>query len=139
MLFMGDKMREPFKPIQVGLEYEDTIIWITKVAGVIDKKVVASSRNRKPKYRTKIVGYTVLMPESPNNGHAGCFNRRVFIEDANGVPPGKVFPGVPLEKCREPSDIVPVILMPEQLISRMTAEKGLTELHKINNQVDKSQ
>lgn len=90
-------MREPFKSVQVGLEYEDVILWLASVVGVREKRVVASSRSRKPSGK-HIVGYSTLIPDSPNNGNAGCFNRRIFIEDANGVAPDTVFPGVSLDK-----------------------------------------
>jgi hypothetical protein len=80
---------------QIGLEYEDVVIWIKKVEKVVAKKVVCKSRTRKPAGKN-VVGYTTLMPDSPNNGTGGCFNRRVFFEDANGVSVDKVFAGVTL-------------------------------------------
>ncbi len=84
---------------QVGLEYEDVIIWTKKVDKVIEKQVVCKNRMRKPSGK-HVIGYTTLMEGSPNNGCPSCFNRRIFIEDVNGIPPDKVFPGVTLEKCR---------------------------------------
>ncbi|MFA5344737.1 MAG: hypothetical protein WC315_00445 [Candidatus Omnitrophota bacterium] len=92
--FLAARLRK-----QVGLEWEDAIVWITKVEKVTEKQVVCKNRTRKPG-KKNIVGYSTLMNESPNNGHAGCFNRRVFIEDANGIAPEAAFPGVPLDKCR---------------------------------------
>jgi len=125
--FLSAKLRK-----QVGLEYEDLLVWTKKVEKVAEKHVVCKSRTRKPAGK-HVVGYTTLMRDSPNNGKAGCFNRRIFIGDASGLAPGKIFPGVPLDRCREPSDVVPSILGAEQLISRNTAEKGLVNLQKINS------
>lgn len=93
-------MRDAFKPIQVGLEYEDKIVWLKEVSSVVEKNVVASGRTRRPPHRGKIIGYTTLVSDSPNNGFAGCFNRRVFVEDANGIAPNKIFPGVSLARCK---------------------------------------
>jgi hypothetical protein len=92
--FLSARLRK-----QVGLEWEEEIIWLKAVKAVDEKRIVCKNRTKKPG-RKNIVGYTTLMGESPNNGQPGCFNRRVFMEDANGVSPDKVFPGVPLDKCR---------------------------------------
>ncbi len=78
---------------QIGLEYEDRILWIKKVDGVVEKRVVCKSRTRKPPGKN-IVGYSTLVEDSPNNGTPGCFNRRIFLEDPNGMDPERVFPGV---------------------------------------------
>jgi hypothetical protein len=85
--YLSAKLRK-----QIGLEYEDTIVWLKKVEKVIEKRVVCNNRTRKPK--GKIVGYTTLVEDSPNNGSAGCFNRRVFIESVDGVSVENIFPGV---------------------------------------------
>jgi hypothetical protein len=84
---------------QVGLEWEDIIVWLKPVKAVNEKHVVCKNRARKPG-RKGIVGYTTLMSDSPSNGCPGYFNRRIFIEDANGVAPEKIFAGVLLDKCR---------------------------------------
>lgn len=77
---------------QVGLEWEDIIVWLKQVEKVSEKHVVCKNRARKPG-RKGIVGYSTLMADSPNNGHVGCFNRRIFVEDANGVSPRRYLPG----------------------------------------------
>jgi hypothetical protein len=82
---------------QVGLEYEDQLIFLKVVEKVSEKNVVCKSRSRKP--TGKIVGYSTLTKDSPSNGTPGCFNRRVFIEDPEGVEPSKLFAGVPQRKC----------------------------------------
>jgi hypothetical protein len=92
--FLSARLRK-----QVGLEYENEIIWIKAVEKVGEKRVVCKNRVRKPSGK-HVVGYSTLVFDSPNNGNAGCFGRRVFMEDANGVAPDKVFAGVPLDKCR---------------------------------------
>lgn len=92
--FLSAKLRK-----QVGLEYEDKLIWLKDVPLVAEKKVVCKSRTVKPSGK-KIIGYSTLVSDSPNNGTPGCFNRRIFLEDSDGISPDKLFPGVPLDKCR---------------------------------------
>jgi|WetSurMetagenome_2_1015567.scaffolds.fasta_scaffold02484_19 hypothetical protein len=85
--FLSSKLRK-----QVGLEYEDTIVWLKKVERVVEKRVVCKNRTKRPK--GKFVGYSTLVEDSPNNGTSGCFNRRIFLEDANGTTVNEVYPGV---------------------------------------------
>jgi len=88
--FLASRLRK-----QVGLEYEDQCIWLKKCK-VVAKPVVCKSRTRKP--AGKIAGYTTLVSDSPNNGAPGCFNRRVFLEDENGIEQDQVYPGVTILK-----------------------------------------
>jgi hypothetical protein len=91
--FLAAKLRK-----QIGLEYEDYLVWLKETPLVGEKVVVSKSRISKPS--GKWVGYSVLVSGSPNNGASGCFNRRVFFDDPNGVSPKSLFPGVSLDKCR---------------------------------------
>lgn len=99
-------MREPYKLQSRGIEYEDVIVWLLplkEIVGVKEKVIVTRHRGRKPKLRGPgvLVGYSVLMEGAPNNGTPGCFVRRQFILDPDGLAPDKLFPGVSLDKCRE--------------------------------------
>jgi hypothetical protein len=93
-------MREGFRHVQENAyQYEDSIIWLLPEKGlrVREKIITTSNRTRKP--RGKYAGYSTLFPETPNNGRAGRFYRRVFIDDPDGLSVDKIVAGVSFAKC----------------------------------------
>ncbi len=80
------------------LQYEDQIVWIKESVGVREKIVLVKNRARRIAAKGgKVVGYSILMAETPPDGDK-MFKRRVFFEDENGIAPSKILPGVRIEK-----------------------------------------
>lgn len=67
-----------------ALPYEDGIVWLEDVSKhPYVREMLAGYENfrrRKPKWYSagRMVGYSVLRPDAPNNGMPGYFERRLF-------------------------------------------------------------
>src|SRR5688572_24153642 len=103
-----------------ALQYEIDIVWTEDIVPLryVRETTITWARHRQlpPRERRdgRLVGYSVLAHEAPNNGHAGTFTRRVFwVHDTDpapdgGCPPEAVDPltvapgkrGEKIERCR---------------------------------------
>jgi len=85
------------------LQYEDSIVWLEKVFGVREEIILTQHQSKKPTNREDIVGYSVLMEETPYSDTKNkLFRRRVFFDDPAGIAPGEVLPGVRIELLDKP-------------------------------------
>ncbi len=100
--------RQPFSITVDDLQYEESICWLEDISGLryVREIVFIAARWRRKPLRCaagRVVGYSVLRSDAPNNGLPGTFTRRIFwlathdpydaVAPYEAVAPASVVPG----------------------------------------------